>query len=80
MIVYLLRNTVNGKGYVGQTILTLQQRWNGAVRKGRKLSDSHKAALSASLKGRPKAPRRLAHARIETLPLFSNSFLPGGQQ
>ncbi len=27
MIVYLIRNTVNGKGYVGQTIASLEHRW-----------------------------------------------------
>jgi group I intron endonuclease len=27
MIIYLIRNTVNGKGYVGQTIRTLEERW-----------------------------------------------------
>jgi group I intron endonuclease len=27
MIVYLIRNTVNGKGYVGQTIKSFEERW-----------------------------------------------------
>lgn len=36
MIVYLIRNKLNGKGYVGQTIRSLEQRW-----------PEHKAALIA---------------------------------
>ena len=27
-IIYLIRNLVNGKGYVGQTILTSRKRWS----------------------------------------------------
>lgn len=27
MIIYLVRNKVNGKGYVGQTIKTFEKRW-----------------------------------------------------
>jgi len=32
MLVYLLRNRVNGKGYVGQTRSTLDQRWKAHLR------------------------------------------------
>lgn len=31
MIVYLVRNRINGKGYVGQTIQPINQRWRGHI-------------------------------------------------
>jgi len=34
MLIYLIRNTVNGKGYVGQTIRTLAERWNQHKQQG----------------------------------------------
>jgi group I intron endonuclease len=32
MFIYLLRNTINGKAYVGQTILSLEERWRGHLK------------------------------------------------
>jgi group I intron endonuclease len=34
MLIYLIRNTVNGKAYVGQTIRTLEERWHQHKQQG----------------------------------------------
>jgi group I intron endonuclease len=34
MLIYLIRNTVNGKAYVGQTIRTLEERWRQHKQQG----------------------------------------------
>jgi len=39
-IIYLITNNINGKGYVGQTIQTIEARWRGHISNARKNSES----------------------------------------
>lgn len=47
MLIYLIRNTINGKAYIGQTIRSLKVRWCQHVRQSTKLR--HKDALHTAI-------------------------------
>lgn len=64
MLVYLLKNVVNGKGYVGITTSTLRQRWSTHVSEARR---RHKRMpLRAAIrKYGPEAWERMRIAALE---------------
>lgn len=63
MIVYLVRNTLNGKGYVGKTVRTLDQRWKEHVYHAA-VGDDEMALYDAIRKHGPEA---FVHEELERL-------------
>jgi hypothetical protein len=66
MIVYLLRNVINGKCYVGQTITSLEERWSrlsrGRWNKNKYRSDFGKHRVGKALRNIRAALKRRSDA------------------